>query len=53
MSETDLDDDKVLVIIEGDLYVKPVVTKENPDLQLQKDGYNQYCNARITYLFGE
>ncbi|MDD3220381.1 MAG: peptidoglycan binding domain-containing protein [Lachnospiraceae bacterium] len=52
MSETDLDDDKVLVIIEDDLYVKPVVTKENPDLQLQKDGYNQYCNARITYLFG-
>ena len=37
---------------EQDVYEKPQVTSDSPELKAQADSWNRYVNAKVTYRFG-
>lgn len=47
------EDSKYTIEFPEELYVKPKVTKEDPELNRLCDSYNEFAGTDITYTFGE
>lgn len=50
--ESALEEGKLELIFPESIYIQPEVLDTDPELNLTRDAYNQYCHAQIVYQFG-